>query len=212
LLTAPPFAQLREFTPFTNSAATEQQPLPLSVPTFPAFVPYSPATANAITVFSQDFRPPMIQEYSLGLQTELTKDMVLEVGYSGARGTHLIRQRSINQAGIASAANPIRGQTTNTQSNVLLRVPFEGFSSSQAQVIESAGSSWYNAILVSLNKRFSHGLRIQGSYTFAKSLATDAASSTGPNGGDAVGDQNNPSQRYGPDQFIRKHRLIVNYT
>jgi hypothetical protein len=212
LLTAPPFAQLRQLVLSANTAASEQQPFPAVSPTFPAFVPYSPGTTNAITVFAPDFRPPMIQEYSLGIQTELTKNTVLEVGFSGARGTHLARQRSVNQAGVASAQNPIRGQTTNTFANIRLRVPFEGFSPSSAQEIESAGSSWYNALLVTLNKRFSHGLRVQGSYTFAKSLATDAASTTGPNGGQAIGDQNNPSQRYGPDSFIRKHRLIVNYT
>jgi hypothetical protein len=212
LLTAPPFAQLRQLILGANAAASEQNPFPSSAPTFPAFVPYSPSTSNSITVFAPNFRPPMTQEYSLGVQTELTKDTVLEVGYSGARGTDLIRFRSVNQAGIASAANPIRGITTNTRTNIPFRVPFEGFSPSVAQQIESAGSSWYNALLVSLNKRFSHGLRVQGSYTFARSLSTDASSTTGPNGGQAIGDQNNPSQRYGPDSFIRKHRLIVNYT
>jgi hypothetical protein len=212
LLTAPPFAQLRQLVLGANAAASEQQPLPLTVPTFPAFVPYSPATSNAITIFSQDFRPPMIQEYSLGIQAELSKNTVLEIGYSGERGTHLIRQRSVNQAGIASVANPIRGVTTNKRSNVPLRVPFEGFSPSNATVIESAGSSWYNALLISLNERISHGLRVQGSYTFAKSLSTDAFSTNGANGGSAIGDQNNPALRYGPDSFIRRHRFIVNYT
>jgi hypothetical protein len=212
LLTAPPFAQLRQLVLGANTAASEQQPFPLATPAFPNFVPYTQTSSNAITVFAPDFRPPMIQEYSLGIQSELTKDTVLEIGYSGARGTHLIRERSVNQAGIASASNPIRTVTTNTRANVGLRVPFQGFSPSVAQEIESAGSSWYNALLVGLNKRFSHGLRVQGSYTFAKSLATDASTSTGPNGGTAIGNQNDPSQRYGPDTFIRRHRLIANYT
>jgi hypothetical protein len=152
----------------------------------------------------------MTQEYSLGTQTQLTKSLVLEVGYSGARGLHLFQLLSVNQAGLASPTNPIRGQTTNTQANVRLRVPFQGFTSS-AQQIESAGASWYNALLVSLNKRFTRGLQVQASYTFAKDLATVLNSTTGPNGGTATGDQNNPSSRYGPDFFTRKHRFIVNY-
>ena len=44
----------------------------------------------------------MIQEYSLGIQTQITPSMDLEVGYSGARGLHLFDERSINQAGLAS--------------------------------------------------------------------------------------------------------------
>lgn len=211
-LTAPPFAQLRQLVLGANVAASAQQPFPLNSPTFPAFVPYSPTTSTAITVFAPNFRPPTTQQYSLGIQSEISRDTVVEISYSGARGTHLIRERSVNQADVASVADPIRGVTTNTLANIAERVPFQGFSPSAAMQLESGGSSWYNALLASLNKRISHGLRVQASYTFAKSLSTDSTSTTGPNGGDAIGDQNSPRQRYGPDEFIRRHRLIVNYT
>ena len=212
LLTAPPFGLIREFIGPPNAAATEATPLPLNVPTLPAFVPYSPTTANAISVFDPNFRPPMLQQYSLGIQARLTSTMDLDVGYSGSRGLHLIRERSINQADLASAADPIRGQTTNTLANVPLRVPFEGWSSANMIQVESAGASWYNSLLVGLNKRFSSGLQFQVSYTFAKDLTTDWDSSTGPNGGISYGNQDDPTSRYGPDSFIRKHRLIVNYS
>lgn len=212
LLTAPPFAQIRQLVAGANAAATNQVPFNLAVPSFPAFVPYSPATQNTITVFDPHFRPPVTQEYSLGLQTEIANGLILETSFSGARGLHLIRERSINQAGLASPSNPIRGETTNTGSNIPLRVPFEGWNSANMLQIESSGASWYNAFLVSLSKRFSNGLQFQASYTFAKDLTTDATTSTGPNGGVAIGDQNNGAQRYGPDFFIRKHRFIVNYS
>jgi hypothetical protein len=213
LLTVPPFSILRQPSLFANAAATDQQPFSLSSPTFPAFVPYSPATSTTLTTFDPHFRPPMTQEYSLGVQAELAKNTALEVGYSGSRGLHLIRSRFVNQAQLASPADPIRGVTTNTFGNVNSRVPFQGFATSDSVTeIESAGSSWYNALLVSLNHRFSHGLHLQASYTFAKNLSTESATTTGVNGGQAVGDQNNPRQRYGPDLFVRKHRLILNYT
>lgn len=211
-LTAPPFGQIREFIGGNNAAATDAVPLPVNVPTFPAFVPYSPSTANTISVFDPNFRPPILQQYSLGIQAQLTSTMDLDIGYSGARGLHMIQERSINQADLASASNPIRGQTTNTFGNVQLRVPFEGWSSGNMIQIESAGASWYNSLLVGLNKRFGHGLQLQGSYTFAKDLTTDVDTSVGPNGGIAYGNQNDPRSRYGPDSFIRKHRFIMNYT
>lgn len=212
LLTAPPFAQIRQLVGPSNASASNQVPFDLNVPVFPAFIPYSPSTSNTITVFDPHFRPPVTQQYSLGLQSELARGLVLEVGYSGARGQHLIRQRSINQADLASASDPIRGETANTVTNIPLRVPFQGWDSANMQQIESAGASWYNALLVSLSKQFGRGLQFQASYTFAKDLATDATTSTGPNGGVAIGDQNDPSQRYGPDEFIREHRFIVNFT
>jgi len=210
LISAPPYGEFREELP--NSTFTEQQPLPLSQPTFPTFIPYSPATANAITFFAPQYRPPMVQEYSLGTQTQITPSLVLEVGYAGARGLHLIDERSVNQAGFASAANPINGQTTNTDANIQQRVPFLGFSSAQMLQIGSDASSWYNALLVSLNKRFSHGLQFQVSYTWAKDLSTSFGATTGPNGATAVGNQNSLAQEYGPDNFVRPQRVVINYT
>ncbi len=64
---------------------------------------------------------------------------------------------------------------------------------------------------MSLNKRFSHGLQAQVSYTFSRNLTTDPLTSVGGNGGCSNGDQNNPKQR-GPDFFVHEHRLIPNYT
>lgn len=214
LLVGPPFGQIRELVAGQNAAASEQVPFPLDVPTLPYFPAYGPAPNPVLqtTIFDPRFQPPMIQEYSLGLQTQLPGGFLLETGYSGARGQHLIRERSVNQAQLASPTNPIRGEITNTIDNVPLRVPFEGFDPSYMLQIESAGASWYNALLVSLTKHFSHGLQFQASYTFSRDLATDGSSTTGPNGGVSIGDQNNPAQRYGPDDFIRPQRFIANFT
>jgi hypothetical protein len=212
LINAPPFALLRFLQFGANAESTEAVPFPLEPVHLPSFPAYSPTTALGVNIFDPHFRPPLMQEYSLGIQTRLPGDMVLDVGYSGARGLHLIRTRSINQAGIASPANPIRGETTNTLTNVMLRVPFQGWDPANLVQIESAGASWYNALLVSLNKRFSDGLQAQVSYTFSRNLTTDPFTSTSPNGGNSIGDQNYPNQRYGPDYFVREHRFVANYT
>jgi hypothetical protein len=209
LISAPPYGEFREFEP--NSTFSEQQPLPLSSPTFPTFVPYSPSTANSITFFEPNYRPPIVQEYSFGTQTQITPSLVLEVGYSGARGLHLIDERSINQASLASPTDPINGQTTNTYANIQQRVPFIGFSSPEMLQIGSDAASWYNALLVSLNKRFSHGLQFQVSYTWAKDLSTSFGATTGPNGATAIGNQNDLAAEYGPDNFVRPQRLVINY-
>ena len=212
LISAPPYGQFRIFSSLAAGPFSEQQPLPLESPAFPTFIPYSPTTSNAITTFDPVYRPPMVQEYSIGTQTQLTPSLVLEVGYSGARGLHLIDIRSINQADSASAADSIRGETTNTLTNLPLRVAYEGFSPYSMTQIESDGASWYNALLVSLNKRFSHGLQAQVSYTWAKDLSDTFGSTTGPNGGQVTGNQNNLASGYGPDNFVRPQRLVINYS
>ena len=208
LLTAAPFAIINQPAATANASATLASPFPAPA-TIPSFPAYSPSTALGPTTIDQDYRPPSVQRYSMGLQTKLPGSMVLEIGYTGARDTHLIRQRSVNQALLASPTNPIRGVTTNTTTNIALRVPYQGFSAPGFTVLENAGAAWYNALDASLEKRFSHGLQFLASYTYARLLSTDSNASNGGNGGLAQGDQNNQQQRYGPDNFVRDQRFVL---
>jgi hypothetical protein len=80
--------------------------------------------------------------------------------------------------------------------------------------MESEGSSWYNALELSLTKRLSHGLEFLASYTFSKTLDTDGAdvNSTSSGNGLTLGDQNSPSQRWGRASFDRTHRFVFSET
>jgi Carboxypeptidase regulatory-like domain/TonB-dependent Receptor Plug Domain len=213
LLTNQPFALVRQNVAFANAGASFANPFPAVTPVLPSFTPYSPTTSQSVFTFAPDFRPPMVQQYSLNLQSELMRNTMLEVGFIGTRGTHLLRDRDLNQAQSASPTNPIRGVTNNSFATAPLRVPIQGFGAFPGIAeFESEGANWYNALEASLNQRLSHGLQFQLSYTFSKDLATDLASTTGPNGGNGlVGDQNNFLRRYGPDSFNRPHRFVASY-
>jgi hypothetical protein len=80
--------------------------------------------------------------------------------------------------------------------------------------MESEGSSWYNGLEISLEKRLSHGLQFLASYTFSKTLDTDGADANSTSSGNALtlGDQNSPSQRWGRVSFDRTHRFIFSET
>jgi len=209
LIAVPPFSDFRVVEPaFGTTFANPFAP----VPSFPNFAPlaYSPTTALAPQVFSPTYRPSILQEYSNSLQAELLPNLVLEVGYDGVRGTKLAEERAFNQA-LDATVTPIRGQNTNTLANLGLRTPFQGFSTGATE-LETAGALWYNALDVSLNKRFSNGLQFLIAYTWARSL-TDAngySTATGQ-GANLVGNQNDPRSRYGPDGFVRPQRLVVSY-
>jgi hypothetical protein len=112
----------------------------------------------------------MVQQFSLNLQSELSKGWLLEVGYVGTHGTHLQRLRSLNRALQTSPDNPIRGITANTVANVPLRVPIVVIEADALQEVESEGSSCYNGLEVSLTKRLSRGLQFLASYTFSKTF------------------------------------------
>jgi hypothetical protein len=208
LLTAAPFSVINATAATQNATATLANPFPPSV-TLPYFPPYSPTTKLGPTIIGPYYRAPTVQQYSLGLQTQVMHDMVFSVTYAGSRGVHLNEVRDINQAGLASPSNPINGVTTNTVNNIQQRVPYLGFSSSSFTDIYSNAENWYNALEASLDKRFSHGLQFLASYTFARSLSTASNAVSGANGATPVGDQNRPSQTYGPDSFIRDQRFVL---
>jgi len=199
--------------PQLDPTLTFASPFPPAPTSFPQFVPYSPTTALSPFVLAQNYRPTMVQQYSLNLQSQIGTNFLLEAGYVGTRSTHVITARLANQALFASPSNPIRGQTDNTVENIPLRLPIEGFAPSGFRQIETSDYGWYNGLEVSVRKRFNKGLQFLASYTFSRALAVDGANVTGTTGGqfNAVGNQNDPRSRYGLSSFNRPHRFVVSY-
>ncbi|HSZ63001.1 MAG TPA: TonB-dependent receptor [Terriglobales bacterium] len=212
-----PFSVFRLNAGMANAAATFQAPFPQPFPTpesFPSFPAYSPTGTTTIYSVAPGFRPATIQQYSLNVQGEPHEGWLWEIGYVGTRGTHLVRQRSLNQALSASASSPIRGVTTNSVANIPSRVPILGVPSDSLVEMESEGSSWYNGLEASLTKRMGHGVQCLASYTFSKTLDTDGADINSTSSGNALtlGDQNSPRQRWGRASFDRTHRFILSGT
>jgi Carboxypeptidase regulatory-like domain/TonB dependent receptor/TonB-dependent Receptor Plug Domain len=210
LAAAPPFGQLRQPAGGPNAAASFANPFGPDL-TFPQFPAYSPATQTTISFIDQGYRPPVTQQFSFNIQTELGRDFLLEVGYVGTRGTHHIQNRSLNQALLASPASPIRGETTNTRANIGRRVPILGFAAPGLNDIDSSASSWYHGMDVSLTRRMSRGLQFLAAYTFSHAYSTTGRS-TGAGGVSGIfGNQNDPRANYGRSDFNREHRLVVSY-
>ena len=212
LIAAPPFSQLRQPSSTLNGTASEQNPF-APVPAFPVFPAYSPTTALTPRILASNYRPAQIQEYSLNTQTLFPKNILFEIGYVGTRSVDLIRDRSINQANLASASAPIRGVTTNTVANIQSRVPYQGFSASGFQAVESEGASWYNSLQTTLNKRINNGSQVQAAYTFSRLLDTDGGNSVLTSGGNVVteGNQNGQHTRYGRADANVEHRFVISY-
>jgi hypothetical protein len=212
-----PFSEPRLIIGPPNASATFQTPFQQPFPTpssFPLFTPYGPNSSTTIATVSSYFRPSMIQQFSLNLQWELHDGWLWEAAYVGARGTHLLRQRSADQAGNATPANPIRGQTSDTLANISLRAPVLGVPPDSMNIEESEGSSWYNGLEASLTKRMSHGFQFLASYTFSKTLDTDGADINSISSGTSLtlGDQNSPRQRWGRASSDRTHRFVISGT
>jgi Carboxypeptidase regulatory-like domain len=209
LIASPPFAVGRQLQGPLNATASFVNPFQPEQ-TLPQFTPYSPTTLLIVPFLDPGYRPPVTQQYSLNLQTDLGRDLLLEVGYVGTKGTHQIITRSLNQARLASAANTIRGETTNTVTNIRRRVPYQGFTPNGVSDIDSSGTFRYDGLEVSLTKRLSKGLQFLASYTFAH-VYTISANNTGASGGTLTGDQTDLRANYGRPDFNREHRLVLSY-
>lgn len=212
-----PYGLFRASAGLANANATFQAPFAQPFPTpssFPLFASYSPTSNTSVTVLAPNFRPAMVQQFSLNTQEELHDGWLLEAGYVGGRGTHLQRLRSLNQALNASMSSAVRGADSNTLANVGLRVPIPGIRPDALREMESEGSSWYNGLETSLTKRFGHGIQFLASYTLSKTLDTDGADINAISSGNTLtlGDQNSPRQRWGRASFDRTHRFVLSET
>jgi hypothetical protein len=132
------------------------------------------------------------EQWNFTIQKTIGKDWNFEIGYLGSKNTRLgIPDANINQlpsqylsqgaALLARVPNPYFGQIPASSSlgaatvaqQQLLR-PYPRFTT-VALFRDNVGNSSYNALTVKLEKRLSHGLTINGAYTFSK-LIDDASS------------------------------------
>jgi hypothetical protein len=155
---------------------------------------------------------PYTQQWSFNIQRQLPKGTVLEVGYFGSKGTHLLGVVDLNEArpGVALAAglHTANGNTvfTTTDTPRINAVrPFLGFSSFSA--IESAFDSNYHSLQAHFRKSFGAAGLIGVAYTFSKTL-TD-------NGSDRSNAPQNSYNwhegEYGPAPTDRRQVLTINY-
>jgi hypothetical protein len=217
-LAGQPFVSTGSLSNAVNQTSTFQTPFTLTL-TPGAWLPLSPTSApRTVTAVAENMDSPLTEQYNLEVEQQLPKNFVLEVGYVGTRGTRLAEGRNINLAALASPEHPINGVTTNStlSSNVQARVPYQGFTATGVTEIETYGFSMYNSLQTTVKKQMSHGLYLQGAYTWSKAM-TSVYGGDGTNGvfEGGSGNSNNPnirSQRWGLAGYDRTNRLVVAYT
>jgi hypothetical protein len=169
---------------------------------FPPFTP-APITNPSVVnkgnpnyIQSRFGQPGIIQSWSFQVQGQVSKDMVATVGYVGQRsqnlrsaimnwnniahqflalGTVLNQPLATNTAGFqAPYANFFNDWGTNVNIAQALR-PFPQYGYLYMDVLQNIGQSTYQSLQATLERRFSGGLSLQASFTWAKDI-TDADS------------------------------------
>ena len=140
---------------------------------------------QAISAADVNSRRGRSQQYQVSLQRQLPGDSLIEVAYVGSRVWDLTADRPLNQLSpqyfpladqlTQQVANPFAGlisagplaAATVARSQLLLPYPeFTSVTDGYAPL----GKSWNNALQVSGQRRFSHGLSFIAAYTFSKQI------------------------------------------
>jgi len=157
---------------------------------------------QALTVFDFDMPPGVVYAYSLGVQRQLPGGLVIDLSYVGNQARHLTHRRDLNYVlpDVALARNA-SGAFVNATTDTVRQ--FLGYSTIRSQ--ENTGSSSYNSLQISAQRRVARGVNLSVAYTYGKALNNfDTETSDLRVPFDAALDKGNAS-------FDRRHVFAMSY-
>lgn len=143
-------------------------------------------SGSAINAVDPAFRSARVFSYNLNIQHEAFGS-VFQAGYVGSEGHHLRINGDYNQG-----INGVR--------------PISGFTSINLQ--QSVSNSNYNGLWMSVNRRLSHSVSINTSYTFSKSIDNNSVGSSNPQ----AQDFRNLSAERALSDFDARQRFVLSGT
>lgn len=208
--------QTRTFAPGTPSASLiPAYPSTLCGLPDPSGVPPSCpppiAGSDIIMPFAPNYRQPMVQHGSFGVEYQLKRNWTISVSYLAVKGTHLERYRDVNLAAPAAAAIGIAGTSTilSYQQFPASR-PIAGFD--RILLLASDANSTYHGMTLQITKRFSRNYQLMAGYTFGKAIDDNPGASPlnpGPGDGKLLSDSLTPRLDRGASDPDERHRLVV---
>ena len=145
-----------------------------------------------------------VMQWNLNVQRQLTSDITVTAGYIGSHGVHLLMR--------GDDGNMTTPVPASTGGGYFFNAPKTNSNLGIIRYIYWNTDSHYDALNLTLDKKFSHGFQYQVAYTFAKSL--DDASQT--IAGDTFSNDINspwwmlPKLFFGPSSFNITHTLSIN--
>lgn len=209
--------------PYVNIAtgAVTPNPFPFTPPAKGSAVDYTPYEPMSLNVISPQFTDPYSLNYNLNVQKQLAGAMVLQVGYVGSLGRHeeltyegdpitpsfssacalsaaCVGNAAVQQASPTGALSTVYSPII--PANILASVGYQA----------TDGNSNYNSMQVSLNKRPTHGLSFQASYTWAHSMDDTSSFENSGFGARAI-DPFNFHNDYASSVYDARQRLVISY-
>ncbi len=185
----------------------------------------TPAEARALTAnYITDQKLPYSIQWNIGVQHNFHQNYVFEARYLGTRGVHLITQSRLNSVAVVTPdrflptyltrpsqaslnALPLTlNDLTNISNNSYEQYGFEN----PITAYLSRGNSIYHGLALQLDRRFSGGLQLRGSYTWSHLIDDSAAeffsTQLSPR---RPQDFQNMTNEKGDSALDRRHRLTV---
>jgi hypothetical protein len=165
--------------------------------------PFFQVQGVTIPYVNQSDEVPYVQQWGLTLQFQVTSRSMVQVGYSGTVGTHLVSAsnpplnfpdmpnlialiKKGSNFSSTSIPNPygVKSGTSVINENLLQSLnPYQGFFNQALQeVLNRDGTSNYHALLAGLTHRLGQGLSVQLSFAWSKSIDTAGSAVTGVTG------------------------------
>jgi Carboxypeptidase regulatory-like domain/TonB dependent receptor len=208
---------------------------PLQAPTQPFTSSIPDGALAGPTIFPSHFPSSTLNSWFFGIQRELPGQTVLDLSYVGNNGVHIFRVVDANPpdpsrvaAIIAACAVPgnIYGCTPDdVQGPILYSGGDIGFfpenavahnaigrGTFAAALNEAEGTANYNSLQLKVTKRMSHGLQLQGAYTWSHSIDnSNDPIVPGLGGVSFARNPLNPDQDHGNSDHDIRQVAVLNY-
>lgn len=184
-----------------------------------------------VSAFSRNFHTPKVEQASLSIEREVGHRIAAGVSYLYVHGEGLIRARDVNLPPPQNVTYPVydeSGLNLLGMSNVAtfstwqftpsLTCPFPPCINPLARPVaslgainlfESAASSVYHGMTLSVRRRMTGGLYFRLAYTFAHAI--DDGQDALLTGGSTVQNSYSPSAERGPSVTDQRHRFVFSW-
>jgi hypothetical protein len=168
----------------------------------PSTINLNQLQAFHIRAVNPDISSPRVQQWSFGVQRQITPAWLAEADYVGTRSDNLDVLHNFNQVNISG------NQVVTSPTAPSGTVPYPDFG--QVEYLDGVGFGNYDGLQASLKRAVRNGLSVTFAYTYSHSL-DNSPEELETNSGDAPNGRNYGAW-YGNSDFDVRHRISANYT
>jgi hypothetical protein len=201
----------------TSTTCPTAASIPLGSPTAPVFpniLASAPAGTAAVNYFRNGFQNPLIHQGDLVFEREIARNTVVSASYLFSFGKNLTTFVDTNlnpptaRKSVSIVDGPLAGQVWSFPYYAGSR-PNTSFGN--ILEIRDSISTKYNALVLQANRRLTHGLQFQSSYTLSRAQDNGGSqsSATFTPGFSSLFDPLDPSADNGLSTFDRRHKFVA---